>query len=79
MAQHAFAKEAHSALDERGMNIGDLSAATGLNYQRLTRMLRGSAIMRIDDIGVISRALPEVFEAGVAAMVKLAAAPTQPG
>jgi predicted transcriptional regulator len=79
MAQHAFAKETHSALDERGINIGDLSAATGLEYQRLTRVLRGSATMRIEDIGVISRVMPEVFDAGVAAMVKLASAPTRYG
>ncbi|MFE4230061.1 XRE family transcriptional regulator [Arthrobacter sp. NPDC056886] len=74
MTQHAFAKETHFAFDERGMSMGDLSAATGLNYQRLTRILRGSAIMRVDDIGMISRVIPEVFEAGVADMVKLASA-----
>ncbi|MET4095733.1 hypothetical protein ABIB51_002672 [Arthrobacter sp. UYCu712] len=57
--------------------MGDLSPATGLEYQRLTLILRGSAIMRIEDIGMISRVMPEVFQAGVTAMVKLASAPTQ--
>lgn len=76
-AQHAFAKETHFALDERGMSMGDLSAATVLEYQRPTRILRGSAIMRVEDIGMISRVMPEVFEASVTAMVKLASAPTQ--
>lgn len=41
MAQHAFAKATHSALDEREMNIGDLSTATRIEYQRLTRVLQG--------------------------------------
>lgn len=64
MAQHAFAKETHFALDEGGMSMGSPSAATGLEYQRLTRILRGSAIMRVEDIGMISGVMPEVFEAG---------------
>lgn len=74
MAQHAFAKETHFALDERGISIGDLSATTGLNYQRLSPVPRGSATIRSDDIGMISRVIPEVFEAGATAMVKLASA-----
>jgi hypothetical protein len=56
---------------------GDLSAATGLEYHRLTRILRGSAIMRVEDIGMISRGTPDVYELGVTDMVELVSAPTQ--
>lgn len=80
MAQHAFAREVRRALNERGMDIVALSEGTGLNYQRLTRLLRGSAVMRLEDIGLISRTLPEVFDQGIKSMQQLAAAnPIQPG
>jgi hypothetical protein len=62
MVQHVFAKGIHDALMERGMSVVTLSEMTGLNYQRLTRMLRGSVLMRIDDIGMIARAVPEAFD-----------------
>jgi hypothetical protein len=60
------------------MNIGDLSTAT-IEYKRLTRVLRGSAAIRIEDIGRISRVMPEAFAAGIAAMVRLVTAPTRHG
>jgi hypothetical protein len=62
MVQHAFAKGINDALLERGMSLVTLSELTRLNYQRLTRMLRGSVLMRLDDIGLIARALPEAFD-----------------
>lgn len=63
--QHVFAKGINDAVLERGMSLVTLSEMTGLNYQRLTRMLRGSVLMRIDDIGMIARALPESFDSVV--------------
>ncbi|ACL42139.1 hypothetical protein Achl_4188 (plasmid) [Pseudarthrobacter chlorophenolicus A6] len=79
MAQHAFAREVRLALHERGMTIEALSETTGLNYQRLTRILRGTAVMRLDDIGLISRTVPEVFAHGTQALLQLVAAnPTRP-
>ncbi|MFX1821073.1 helix-turn-helix transcriptional regulator [Pseudarthrobacter sp. CC4] len=65
MVQHLFAKGIRDALTERGMSVVTLSEMTGLNYQRLTRMLRGSVLMRMDDIGMIARAVPEAFDAVV--------------
>lgn len=65
MIQHVFAKGIREALMERGMSVVTLSEMTGLNYQRLTRMLRGSVLMRIDDIGMIARAVPEAFDSVV--------------
>ncbi|MFJ5696540.1 helix-turn-helix domain-containing protein [Arthrobacter sp. NPDC093139] len=65
MIQHVFAKGIREALMERGMSVVTLSEMTGLNYQRLTRMLRGSVLMRLDDIGMIARALPEAFDSVV--------------
>jgi hypothetical protein len=62
MVQHVFAKGIHDAMLERGMSLVTLSELTKLNYQRLTRILRGSVLMRIDDIGLIARALPEAFD-----------------
>lgn len=65
MIQHVFAKGIRDALMERGMSVVALSEMTGLNYQRLTRMLRGSVLMRMEDIGMIARAIPEAFDAVV--------------
>lgn len=65
MIQHVFAKGIRDALMERGMSVVTLSEITGLNYQRLTRMLRGSVLMRMDDIGMIARAVPEAFNSVV--------------
>lgn len=65
MVQHVFAKGIREALMERGMSLLELSEWTGLNYQRLTRMLRGSVVMRIDDIGIFARHLPEAFDSSV--------------
>ncbi len=65
MVQHVFAKGIREALTERGMSLLELSEWTGLNYQRLTRMLRGSVVMRIDDIGIFARHLPEAFDSSV--------------
>lgn len=62
MIQHVFARGIREALMERGMTLLELSEWTGLNYQRLTRLLRGSAVMRIDDIGIFARQLPEAFD-----------------
>jgi hypothetical protein len=59
--QHGIARAIHLARFERGMSLAVLSEATGLNYQRLTRMLRGSVIMHLDDIGLIAPVLPEAF------------------
>ena len=65
MVQHVFAKGIRDALMERGMSVVILSDMTGLNYQRLTRMLRGSVLMRMDDVGMIARAVPEAFDSVV--------------
>jgi hypothetical protein len=62
MVQHMFAKGIRDALMDRGMSVVTLSEMTGLNYQRLTRMLRGSVLMRMDDVGMIARAVPEAFD-----------------
>lgn len=65
MVQHVFAKGIHDALSDRGMSVLMLSECTGLNYQRLTRMLRGSILMRLSDIGMIARAVPQAFDSVV--------------
>ena len=61
LAQHDFVRGIRSCLRERGMTVTDLSRVTGLNYQRLTRVFRGTSVMRIDDIGAIRAVLPEAF------------------
>lgn len=44
------------------MSMVTLSEMTGLNYQRLSRMLGGAVLMRMDDIGLLARAIPEAFD-----------------
>lgn len=63
--QHVFAREILSAASQRGMTLVMLSYMTQINYQRLTRMLRGSVLMRMSDLGMIANVLPEAFDSVV--------------
>ncbi len=48
--QHDFALAIRKAADERHGNLKAYAKAIDANYQRLTRVLRGDAIMRLEDI-----------------------------
>jgi transcriptional regulator with XRE-family HTH domain len=61
-AQHVLSLRIHEALRQRDMTVAQLASATNLNYQRLTRVLRGTIVMRMEDLGVIARVIPEAFD-----------------
>jgi hypothetical protein len=59
--QNALAWRVRLSLFMHGMTITQLARATGLNYQRLTRVIRGTILMRMEDIGAIAQVLPDAF------------------
>lgn len=61
-AQHVLSLRIRLALRGHGMTVTQLAASTGLNYQRLTRILRGTIVMRMEDLGLIARVIPDAFD-----------------
>lgn len=61
-AQHVLVHHIRHALFRRHMTVVQLAESTGLNYQRLGRLMRGTALMRMEDLGLIARVVPEAFD-----------------
>jgi hypothetical protein len=55
--QHDYAVAIRTAADERHGNLKEYAKAIDADYQRLTRVLRGDAIMRLEDIADAHRHL----------------------
>lgn len=55
--QHDYASAIRAAADQQHGNLKAYAEATDADYQRLTRVLRGDAIMRLEDIADAHRHL----------------------
>jgi hypothetical protein len=55
--QHDYAVAIRAAADQQHGNLKAYAEATDADYQRLTRVLRGDAIMRLEDIADAHRHL----------------------
>lgn len=48
--QHAFAVKITSTLRDKGQNIRVYSELAGVSYDRMAKVLRGEALMRLEDV-----------------------------
>lgn len=55
--QHALALKIVAGIRAKGMSIRDYAAQTGSGYDRMAKMLRGEAIMRLEDVADAERLL----------------------
>lgn len=55
--QHEFALVIHRRLEARNESIRQYSARAGIGYDRMAKVLRGEAIMRLEDIADADRLL----------------------
>ena len=70
--QHAYSWAIRKQARERFGSVKNYAAAAGLRYDRLARVLRGQAVLRIDDIGVATVLLGDVHEIAHEAMKRRA-------
>lgn len=57
MMQHRWAYTIRKEIKRRGLTMTVFCKRTALSYQRFTSILRGSAVMRLDDIAAAHRHL----------------------
>ena len=55
--QHGFAHQIRLAIGRNYDSVQEFADVNELNYRRLSRMLRGEAIMRLEDLATIERTL----------------------
>jgi len=59
--QHVYAVRINKSLRDRGMSLADYAKETGQSYDKVSKMLRGEVIMRLDDIAQAHRLLDNVM------------------
>ena len=59
--QHSYAVRINRRLREMDKTVRDYSRMTGIGYDRLAKVLRGDAIMRLEDIAQAERLLGEIL------------------
>lgn len=62
--QHEFALAITQRLHSKGVTIREYANLTGGGYDRLAKVLRGEAIMRLEDISDAERLLGEIVQQG---------------
>ena len=60
--QHRYVHRIRVRLADRGMSVEDYAKEAGSSYGRMSRLLRGEIVMRLEDIAVADRVLKEVSE-----------------
>ncbi len=55
--QHEYAVRINRRLKEMGKSVREYAAMTGIGYDRITRVLRGDAVMRLEDVAQAERLL----------------------
>lgn len=55
--QHEYAVRINRRLKETGKSVREYAAMTGIGYDRVTRVLRGEAVMRLEDVAQAERLL----------------------
>ena len=61
--QHTYAVRINRRLRETNKTVRDYAEMTGVGYDRLAKVLRGDAIMRLEDIAQANRLLGEILHA----------------
>lgn len=60
--QHEYAVRINRRLRELGKTVHDYASMTGTPYDRLTKVLRGVAVMKLEDIAQAERLLGHIVE-----------------
>jgi hypothetical protein len=55
--QHGYAFRINRRLREIGKSVRDYADMTGIGYDRITKVLRGEAVMRLEDVAQAERLL----------------------
>lgn len=55
--QHEYAVRINRRLKELGKSVRQYAGMTGVGYDRMTRVLRGDAVMRLEDVAQAERLL----------------------
>ncbi|SEB73577.1 hypothetical protein SAMN04489806_1642 [Paramicrobacterium humi] len=55
--QHAYVVRIRAQGADRGLSVKALASAMGTTYQRLSKMLRGEVIMRLEDLAAAEQIL----------------------
>lgn len=61
--QHVLAFRISLRLQETGHSIRSYAELTGIGYDRMTKMLRGEALMRLEDVTDAEHYLGQIFQA----------------
>ncbi|GAA3313327.1 hypothetical protein [Arthrobacter ramosus] len=60
--QHSIAARINTRLRDTGQSIHSYAQLTGIGYDRMTKVLRGEALMRLEDISDAERLLGDIFD-----------------
>ncbi|MFF2296537.1 hypothetical protein [Arthrobacter sp. NPDC058127] len=58
--QHDLARKITGRLRDKGHSIRSYAALTGIGYDRMAKVLRGEAVMRLEDVSDAERLLGEI-------------------
>lgn len=58
--QHAFAVKITATLRDKGLNIRSYAELAGVSYDRMAKVLRGEALMRLEDVADAERLLGSI-------------------
>jgi transcriptional regulator with XRE-family HTH domain len=56
--QHELVMLIRRGLTREGLTVAEYAERTGQSYDRLSKMMRGAAVMRLEDIGAAVNLLP---------------------
>ena len=59
--QHGFSRQIRLAIGRDYESVQEFADVNELDYRRLSRMLRGEAIMRLEDLAAIERTLTQMI------------------
>lgn len=60
--QHGYAIQIRKRAIERGIGLADYAVRAGMSYDRLTKLLRGEIVMRLEDIAMAELLLGGITE-----------------
>lgn len=72
--QHLYAIRIRDRINVQGWSIGEYAGKAGTSYDRMLKILRGTALLRLEDIAVADLLVGEVSEFAVEGARQLSAA-----
>lgn len=69
--QHRYAVRINNRLRELGKSVRDYSEMAGVGYDRMTKVLRGEAVMRLEDVTDAERLLGKILSESDAAGINV--------